>query len=121
EPRSLWIPLIPADEHAELGGVRRERAKPEIPGREVELLVVARLVRNVHFPVLADVPPLRVEPGRGVVVTPGRAPLEQARDDRDVERRRELPGALGRRTGHGLGEREIRDVLRLAEVARPKE
>src|SRR5690606_17974278 len=39
----------------------------------------------------------------------------------DVERRRELPEALGRRTGHGLGEREIRDVLRLAEVARPKE
>src|SRR5690606_27640635 len=85
QSRSLGIPLIPADEHAELGGGGRERAESEIARREVELLVVTRIVRNVHLPVLADIAALAVDHGRRVVVEARRAPLEQARDDRDVE------------------------------------
>src|SRR5690606_30588279 len=121
EPCRLRIPLIPADEHAELGGAGRERPKAQVARREIELLVVARIVRNVHLPVLADVAAPTVEHGGRIVEEPRGPPLEQARDDRHVELRRDAREALGRRAGDGLRELELRRVLGLAEVAGPEE
>src|SRR5688572_26360781 len=89
EPRGFRVPLVPADEHAELHGLGVEDFEAEIARREVILLVIARVVGDVHLAVLAEVAALRVDDGRRVVIQAGRAFLEQARDERDLELRRE--------------------------------
>src|SRR5690606_14226425 len=95
--------------------------KPEVAGREVELFVVTRIVRDVHLAVLAGVSAPAVEHRGRVVIKPGRAALEQARDDRYVELRSEPREAFRSRTGNGLGEREVRRILVLTEVARAEQ
>src|SRR6185503_10627704 len=50
EARALGIPLVPADEGADLALGRVDRAEAEVAGREVELLVERRVVRDVHLP-----------------------------------------------------------------------
>ena len=59
-------------------------SKAEVAGREVELLVEGRIVRDVHLAILAGDRARAVEHHRGVVVQPGRAPLEQRRDDDEL-------------------------------------
>ncbi len=51
EPGGLGIPLVPADQSAESGKRRVERLKAEVAGREVVLLVVERVVGDVHLAV----------------------------------------------------------------------
>src|SRR5690606_7097492 len=50
------VPLVPADQHAELGSFRTETLEAEVAGGEIVLLVIARIVRYVHLAVLADIP-----------------------------------------------------------------
>ena len=101
--------------------VGREALEAEVAGREVELLVEAGVVGDVHLAVLPDVAARAVEHGGGVVVEPGGAALEEARHDRHVEFGGELGEGLGARAGDGLGEGEEGGVLGLAEVARAEE
>src|SRR5439155_1838616 len=121
EARALRIPLIPADErgNATDGGV--ERGEPGVARREVVLLVVERVVGDVHLPVETAERPVGVEDHRGVVVDAGGAALEDGADDDDRELARELPECVGRRTGYRLGEVERGRVFGLAEVAGPEE
>ena len=112
------IPLIPADEHADRAVVRRERPETEVARREVELLVVARIVGNMHLAILADVAAPAVDDDRGVVVQPRRAPLEQADDERDAELASRVPRTR-RVVGPGTGSASSKyfGVLALAEIA----
>ena len=73
EARRLGIPLVPADADADPAVPRLPGAEAEIAGREVELLVVQRVVRDVHLPVLAEVRAVGVDDRRGVVVERPRA------------------------------------------------
>ena len=84
QPRRLRVPLVPADQRADApaGGV--ERAEAEVAGREVELLVEERVVRDVHLAVAAQQLAVGVDDHRGVVVDARGAPLEQRRDDHDA-------------------------------------
>ena len=54
EPGRLGIPLVPADERADLRGRRGEDLEAEVAGREVELLEEERVVRDVHLAVEAE-------------------------------------------------------------------
>src|SRR5204862_4980441 len=53
EPRAFGKPLVPANEHADLRVLRVPRAKPGVPWREIELLVIARGVRHGHVTIPA--------------------------------------------------------------------
>ena len=80
----------------------------EVAGREVELLVVERVVGDVHLAVEPGDAAVGVERHRGVVVEARGAPLEERRHDRDLARGRELAERLGRRARDRLGELEAR-------------
>src|SRR6266487_2826135 len=54
QPRALRIPLVPANQHADLAVAGLPRAETQITGREIKLLVVKRIVRDVHLPVRAE-------------------------------------------------------------------
>jgi hypothetical protein len=103
EPCGFGVPLIPADEHAELGWLRVKHLEAQVAGREVILLVIPRVVRDVHLAVLAEIPALGVEHGRRVVIEPCGALLEQARNERDLQLRRELAEHVGARARYRLG------------------
>ena len=53
EPRSLRIPLIPADERADFSNSGLESAESEVAGSEIEFFVVKRVVGNMHLAVNA--------------------------------------------------------------------
>ena len=53
QPGGLGIPLVPADERADPGVRGLERLEPEVAGREVVLLVIERVVGDVHLAIAA--------------------------------------------------------------------
>ncbi len=99
----------------------------EIAGSEVELLVVERVVGDVHFAVdrgdvvgvgggVVRAPSLPIEDGGGVVVEAGGAALEERGDDDELvlaDDRGE--GGCGR-AGNGFGDGKQGVVFALAEV-----
>ena len=58
---------------------------------------------------------------RGVVIQPGRAPLEQRRDDDHLQFARDLAERFGRRSGNRLGQVEQFRVLFAAEILRAEQ
>src|SRR5207249_1591462 len=54
EPRAFGIPLVPADADADARELRLPREEAKVARREVKLLVVSRVVRNVHLAILAE-------------------------------------------------------------------
>ena len=81
QPRALGIPLVPADQraHAANGGIHGLKA--QIARREVILLVIKRIVGDVHLAVDAGDLAIGVQRDRGVVVKPRRAALEERGND----------------------------------------
>ena len=79
------IPLVPADQHADAAVARVEIGEAQIARREIELLVVERIVGDVHLAVDAQQRAVGVEHGGRVVIQPGGAALEERRDDDHVE------------------------------------
>ena len=53
EARGLRVPLVPADQHPDAAKAGVPASEAEVARGEVELLVVLRIVGNVHLPVLA--------------------------------------------------------------------
>ena len=54
QPRGFGIPLVPADQHANLGISGRPCFEAEVAGREIKFLVVKRVVGNVHLAIDAE-------------------------------------------------------------------
>src|ERR1700683_801790 len=97
EARAFRKPLIPADERAQPAGAGVQGTKPEISGCEIKLLVVKRVVGDVHLAVEAAQRAVGIEDGGGIVIDPGGTFLEQRRDYYDV--------VLSRRGGESLAGR----------------
>src|SRR5271169_2373986 len=51
QARGLGIPLVPTDQHADLAIAGLPGAEAEVAWSEVELLVIERVVRDVHLAV----------------------------------------------------------------------
>ena len=68
ESRGFGIPLIPADEHADLAVARLPSLEPKIAGREIKFLVEQRVIRDVHLPVDAEQRAVSVNDRGGVVI-----------------------------------------------------
>ena len=121
QPRRFRIPLVPANADADLPVRGRPGLKPEIARREVKLLVIRGIVRDVHLAILAQVLPVRVDDGRGVVINAGGALLEKRGDDHDAGFPRDFLQLSRRRPGNLLGQREVGVVFRLAKILRAKQ
>src|ERR1700735_3253751 len=106
EPRGFGEPLIPAYEGADRSVRRGMRDEIEIAGGEIEFLVVARVVGDVHLAVAADDFSGLVDDGGGVVIDAGRATLEDRRDDYYFSRFGDGAERFGGRAGNWLGEIE---------------
>ena len=119
------IPLVPADKRADGagGGLLRQEAK--IAGREVELLVVQRIVGNVHLAIDRGDVVRRgagvVQNGGRVVIQPRSAALEERGDDNELVLANDFTERRSRRAGDGLGDIEERVLFALAEVLRAEE
>src|SRR5207245_5213552 len=68
EARAFRIPLIPAHQRADAPDPGVERAESQISRREIELLVVRGVVRDVHLAVDPDQAAVRVDYCGAVVV-----------------------------------------------------
>ena len=80
----LRIPLIPAHQHSQSPRTRVNRVETEVAGREVELLIVGRIVRNMHLSVFAGDGSVLLYYHGGIVVQPCGAPFEERRDNDDT-------------------------------------
>ena len=54
KPCSLWVPLVPANEHADAAEAGVPGSESGVPRGEIEFLVKERIVRDVHLPVDAQ-------------------------------------------------------------------
>ena len=106
QARRFGIPLVPANADADLAVAGRPGAEPDVARRKVELLVVERIIRNVHFPINAQQTAVRVNHRRAVVVKAGAAPLEEGGDDDHFEAAGQLlQGAV---LGPGIGSASLK-------------
>ena len=115
-PRGTTGPSTPA-RRASPGRARREGAASRVsPGREVELLVVERVVGDVHLAVDAEQAAVGVDHRRAVVIDARRPPLEERGHDGQLPLRGQLGQGLAGLAGDRLGQVEEGRVLPLAEV-----
>ena len=117
---SLRVPLVPAHEHADAPEPGRKGLEPQIPWREVILLVIKRVVWDVHLPINPDERSVRIQDRRGIVINPRGAPFKERRHDRHVQFFRQLSDGFGGRPGDRFGQIENRRILALAKVLRPE-
>src|SRR5260370_18717242 len=102
EARAFWIPLVPADQHADPAVPRVEVGKTQIARREIKLLVVKWIVGDVHLAIKPNQRAVRVEhPGR-IVIKPGGPALEDRSDDHDAKVARALAERFGGRARNRL-------------------
>ncbi len=121
QPRRFRIPLVPANEHADLSEPGLPGAKTKIARREIEFFAVERVVRDVHLAIEAQQRTVRVDDGRGVVIKARGAFFEQGNDDDHALALRKLLKRFGGGTGDRFGEFEIRMVLALAKIKRAEQ
>src|SRR6185437_1270892 len=94
DPRGLRIPLVPANQHADRRETRAKYPKARcrtrfivlinLARREIVLLVIQRVVRNVHLAIHTQQRAVGVDHGCGVVVQPGAALLEYRHQDHNA-------------------------------------
>ena len=121
ETRRFREPLVPADQHADLRVARFKARKPQVSRGEIELLVVAGIIGNVHLAVFPRDRAVRVDHRRGVVIDSGGALLENGSDDDDSLLPRQPAQGLRGRSGDRLRQPKILGILALWEIAREKE
>jgi hypothetical protein len=102
EPRAFGIPLVPADERADAAGGCVDCLKAEIAGREVILLVIKRIVGDVHLAVDAGDLAVGVKRDGSVVVKAGCSALKERGNDGSVGLAGNL-GEFGGGDGPGMG------------------
>ena len=116
QARGFGVPLIPADKHAKATHRGIDRLEADVAGGEVELLIEAGIVRDVHLAILAQQGAVLLEHHGGVVVQAGGAALEQRADDHHAMLLRKRAKALGARPGNRFGQVELIHRFVLAEV-----
>ena len=77
EPCRFGVPLVPADADSDAREFCVPGGKSEVSGREVKLLVVERVVRDVHLAVLSEIGSVCVDDSGGVVVDSRSASFEE--------------------------------------------
>src|SRR5207245_1653961 len=76
QTRRFGKPLVPTNQRANLAMLRPMSLKTKIAGCEIELLVIERIVRDMHLAILAGDLSVGVDGDGGVVVNAGGALLK---------------------------------------------
>ena len=116
QPRGLRIPLVPADERPYLQPAGWHRHEAGVARREIKLLVVVRVVGDVHLAVEARSRTVTIEDHGRVVEEAVRSPLEHAPHEHDIVLACRRGEPLGERTGHGFSLGELSMVFGLAGI-----
>src|SRR5712691_4605189 len=90
QSRRFRVPLVPANADADFPARSVPSLKSKIARRKIKLLVIERVVRDVHLAIFADKFSIRVDDSGGVVIDTGPAFLKQGRDDDDAKLAREF-------------------------------
>ncbi len=98
QSRGFRIPLVPADQDPDAGVAGAPGPEAEVARGEIELLVIERVVRDVHFPVQAQQRAVGVDHRRGIVVQAFGAFLEERGDNHNATTPGEFLERLGART-----------------------
>ncbi len=114
--RTLGIPLIPANLHADFSVLCVEIRKSEIAGSEIKFFVIERVVGNVHLAIFAEIAAIGIDDRARVVIHAGSAPLKKGSHDDDFFLFRNFSESRGRGTRNRLGKIEKLGVFFAAEI-----
>ena len=112
----LRVPLIPANQYAKTTHGGRYGPEVEVAGREVELLVVRRIVRDVHFAVPPCYRSVFFDHDGRIVVNPRCTTLKERQHEHHTTRTSYLAKVRGRGSGDRFSHVEDGGVLRLTEI-----
>ena len=110
------IPLVPAHQHAQRTHRRFDGPEAQVSGREIELLIEERIVRDVHLAVGAGNAAVRLQDHGGIVINAGRTALKQRKHQHNAQFLGQLAVGLRGRPGDGLRQVAQLGVFLLAEV-----
>ena len=103
EPRRFRIPLVPANTNAEVAARRFPTLKTEVARREIKLLIVRGVVRNMHLAIFSEDVSVGIDHYCSIVINPGRAFFEKRRHNDNGFFPREFCQRVGRRAGNTFG------------------
>src|SRR6185312_8136526 len=113
-------PLVPADRRADAGEARRPDAKAAVPRGEIELLLVARAVRDMGFSIDPEAAAVRIKHRQGIEKHIA-GTLEEADRQHHAELAGQRPKAPQQDTVlHALRQAQMGAVLLDAEVGSRK-
>src|SRR3954470_10735392 len=118
EPGTFWIPLVPADERAHAAVIGIEGFEAEIARSEVELLVIQRIVWDVHLAIKPEDLAVGIDHHGGVVINAPCAFLKNGGNDRNLRLVRYFGENFCSRPRDRLGQVEQRSVFSLTEILR---
>ena len=116
ETRSFRIPLIPADQRSHFADVRIHSLESQIARSEIELLVIERIVGDMHLSINPNQRAVFLEDRRCVVINPGRSLFEEGSDQNDALLSCQLRETSTRGSRNRLRQIEERMVFALAEI-----
>ena len=121
EPRTLGIPLIPANQRAHLADRRVKRAKAQVARSEIKFFVIERIVGNVHLAVDSPQAPASINDSSRIVIHAGGALFENGSDHAHPGRARHLSYDLRRGAGNCFCQIKQSGIFALAEVLRAEQ
>ena len=113
---TLGIPLIPADLHAELSYRGLYGAETEVSGSEIELLVVGRVIGDVHLAMETCNSAVTLEHNSRIMIESWSTALEEAGDEDNSMFAGKVAKEGCRWAGYGFCEIEVVNGLHLAEI-----
>ena len=91
----LWIPLVPANKHSKLAYACLDWMETKVAGCEIELLVVSRIVGDVHLAVFAGYRSVALYHYSRVVVETWSTTLEERSNNDNIATLSHLTKELG--------------------------
>ena len=116
ETGCLGIPLVPAYEDAKTAYRGLDGLEAEVAGGEIELLVIAGVVGDMHLAVFAGNGAVFLEDNGGVMIETGGTALEKGGDEDDAAFLGYTAVDVGRGPRNGFCEVEEVDILYLTEI-----
>ena len=118
ETGSFGVPLVPTNLYAEATDRGLDRVEAQVAWREVELLVVGRVIGDVHLAIGASDASILLEHHRSVVVKASCTTVKETGDQYDAAFAGDVAIELGAGAWNRLGQIEVVGIFDLTEVER---
>ena len=103
QSRGFGVPLVPADQHADLRVGGAPGAKTGVTRSEIEFFVIERIVRDMHFAIDTGDGAIGFDDGGSVVIEAGGAFFEEGGDDDNFVFAGDFGKQIGARSGDRFG------------------